>query len=85
LPFCVQLIKKFIFVKQPSNSCPHEQPLVVFGARLIQNQIVMEQVSFWFAIIKFNKTCFSQMCNANNLFLIIGAIDENLHVFKNCN
>jgi hypothetical protein len=44
LPFCVQLFKKFIFAKQPSNFGPHEQPLAMFGARLIQNQIVMEQV-----------------------------------------
>jgi len=30
------------FVEHPSNSSPQEWPLVVFGARLIQDQIVME-------------------------------------------
>jgi len=27
---------------------PQKQPLAVFGARLIQDQIVMENVNFWF-------------------------------------
>jgi hypothetical protein len=56
---------------------------VVFCVWLTQNQIVMECESFGFfaitckfliyVIIDINQTYISQMCNANNLSLIIGA------------
>jgi hypothetical protein len=71
---CSTYQKVHLFAKHPSNFSPQESPLVVFGARLTQNQIVMEHVSFFFSaiickflifvIINFNKTSLSQMCNA---------------------
>jgi hypothetical protein len=39
---CLAYKKVHPFVKHPSNSSPQEWPLVVFGARLIQDQIVKE-------------------------------------------
>ncbi len=37
------------FVEHPSNFGPQKQLLaLVFNAKLIQDQIVMEHVSFWF-------------------------------------
>ncbi len=43
------------FVKHLSNSNTQEQPLEVFGARLIQDQILMEHISF----LVFPITCVS--------------------------
>jgi hypothetical protein len=79
IPFLCSTYQDFhIFAKHPSNFGPQERPLVVFGARLTQDEIVMEHVSFFvfaiickfliFVIINFNKTCLSQMCNAKICF-----------------
>jgi hypothetical protein len=63
------------FTKHLSNSSPQELTLVMFGARLTQDQqITMKHISFLdfritckfliFAIIDSNKTYLGQMCNA---------------------
>lgn len=92
IPFlCSTYQKVHFFAKHPSNFGPQEWPLVVFSARLTQDQIVMEDGSFFaFAIIckffisiiiNFNKTSLSQMCNAKNLFLTIHAM--RTYMFSN--
>jgi len=85
---CSTYQKVHLFAKRPSNFGPQEWPVVVFGARLIQDQIVMKRVSFFafaiicnfsiFVIINFNKTSSSQICNAKNLLSIIGAMRTNM-------
>jgi len=92
IPFlCSTYQKVHFFAKHQSNFGPQEWPLVVFSARLTQDQIVMEDGSFFaFAIIckffisiiiNFNKTSLSQMCNAKNLFLTIHAM--RTYMFSN--
>jgi hypothetical protein len=88
---CSTYQKVHLFGKHPLDFGPQEWPLVVFGARLTQDQIVMEHVSFFvFAIIckllffvikNSNKTSLSQMCNAKKLFLTIGAM--RTYMFSN--
>jgi hypothetical protein len=45
---CSTYQKVHPFAGHPSNFGPQEWPLVKFGARLTQDQIAMEHVSFWF-------------------------------------
>jgi hypothetical protein len=48
IPFlCSTYQKVHLFAKHPSNFGPQEWPLVAFGARLTQDEIVMEHVSFF--------------------------------------
>ncbi len=50
---CSTYQKVHPFVQHPSKFGPQKQPLVVFGARLIQDQIVMEHASFFIFLITY--------------------------------
>jgi len=45
---CSTYQKNHPFIEHPSNYGPQKQPLTMFGARFIQDQIAMEHVNFLF-------------------------------------
>ncbi len=45
---CSTYQKNHTFIDHPSNYGPRKTTIGMFGARLIQDQIVMEHVNFWF-------------------------------------
>ncbi len=66
---CSTYQKVHPFGKHPSNLGPQEWPLVVFGARLTQDQIVMKYANFLIFLI----TC---------KFLIYAIINFNKNIYK---